>query len=278
MTNMKLKVLAAAGVLILASCSAETSANKEKEESPEALMEQNEGQLLAKNDPRSIGGEKSKEQSLIEMAESKIQSSTSDLIGYWVGLFGKGTINLSISEINDTVVKGHTVCYGNFRPVTGTVTKNNEGTYDLNLKEPGDDKYDGEFNINIDPNSKELKGNWKPFKEKSTSEKEFTLAKKSYEFSSKNGQYAIASERLLTDEDLDNLVGDELEIMRNEIYARHGYSFRNEKMRSHFADQEWYIPMGVDIREKLTDIEAKNIQIIKRFESYFEEYYDEYGR
>lgn len=278
MTNMKLKVLAATGVLFLASCSTETSKETVKEDSPEKIMEQNEGKTLDKNDPRLIGGEKSSEQSLIEMAESKIQNSTSELIGYWVGLFGKGTINLSISEINDNEVKGHTVCYGNFRPVTGTITKNSEGTFDLNLKEPGDDKYDGEFNINIDPNSNELKGNWKPFKEKSTSEKEFTLAKKSFEFSAKNGQYPMASERLLTDEDLDNLVGEELEIMRNEIYARHGYSFRNEKMRSHFASQDWYIPMGVDIREKLSEIEAKNIQTIKRFESYFEEYYDEYGR
>jgi hypothetical protein len=82
----------------------------------------------------------------------------------------------------------------------------------------------------------------------------------------------------LTEEDVDNLVGEELEIMRNEIYARHGYSFRNKKMRSYFAEKDWYVPMGIDIREQLTEDEAKYIQLIKRFESYFDEYYDDYGR
>ena len=41
---------------------------------------------------------------------------------------------------------------------------------------------------------------------------------------------------------------------------------------------DWYVPMGVDIREKLTDVEVQNIELIYEYESYYDEEYDDYGR
>lgn len=38
------------------------------------------------------------------------------------------------------------------------------------------------------------------------------------------------------------------------------------------------MPMGIDIRDKLTDIEVVNIELIYEYESYFEEFYGGYGR
>ena len=56
------------------------------------------------------------------------------------------------------------------------------------------------------------------------------------------------------------------------------YSFNDKDMRARFDSTSWYIPMGVDIREKLTDIEVQNIDLIYRYEEYYAENYDSYGR
>jgi hypothetical protein len=275
-----MKPLAVILIVGLVSCSTETATDaiKKNINEVEESMEKSEGAILSKEDPRKFGGEKSAQQNMIEEAQNQIANTTSNLLGYWVGLFGEGTINVSLSEISDSVVKGHTVCYGNFRPITGTVVSNKDGVYNISMEEPGDDKYDGKFNLVIDTKANTCSGDWKPFNEKATSDKEFTLKKSDFVFNPNNGEFPKGSTKLLTEEDVDNLVGEELEIMRNEIYARHGYSFRNKKMRAYFAEKDWYVPMGIDIREQLTEDEAKNIQLIKRFESYFDEYYDDYGR
>ena len=66
---------------------------------------------------------------------------------------------------------------------------------------------------------------------------------------------------------------------RNSIYARHGYSFKNRKMRYFFDNYiDWYMPVNTDIRNSLTDIEKRNIELLKRYEEHAENYYDEYGR
>jgi len=46
--------------------------------------------------------------------------------------------------------------------------------------------------------------------------------------------YPQASDKLLTAEDVNNLSGWELKIMRNEIFARYGYIFKSEEMRNYF--------------------------------------------
>ena len=66
--------------------------------------------------------------------------------------------------------------------------------------------------------------------------------------------------------------------IRNEIYARHGYSFKNKGWRYEFEGLDWYVPVGIDIRDKLTDVEVANIGLIYEYESYYDDYYDEYGR
>jgi len=67
-------------------------------------------------------------------------------------------------------------------------------------------------------------------------------------------------------------------VMRNEIYARHGYSFKNKNIRAVFDTASWYVPMGIDIRENLSDMEAANIDLIYNYEKYYAESYDDYGR
>ena len=80
------------------------------------------------------------------------------------------------------------------------------------------------------------------------------------------GSYPQTSERLLTDSDLQNLSKKDLRIMRNEIFARHGYIFQSDDLKAYFKNQNWYTPKYDDVNSMLTDIEARNIQFIKRYE------------
>lgn len=76
-----------------------------------------------------------------------------------------------------------------------------------------------------------------------------------------------ASDKLLTADDVNNLSGWDLKIMRNEIYARHGYIFKTEEMKSYFSYEKWYVPKYEKVDDMLTDVEKKNIELIKRYES-----------
>ena len=83
-----------------------------------------------------------------------------------------------------------------------------------------------------------------------------------------SGSYPYASQRLLTDEDVKNLSQYALRIMRNEIYARHGYIFQNTEMKDYFSTQAWYSPLYNDVNSMLSAIEKSNIELIKRYEKY----------
>ena len=87
------------------------------------------------------------------------------------------------------------------------------------------------------------------------------------------------SMQILRPEDIENMYKADLEIIRNAIYARHGYSFKNKRIR-HIFDRyvEWYMPVSVDVRAKLTEMEVNNIDLIKRYEQHAERYYDSFGR
>lgn len=112
-------------------------------------------------------------------------------------------------------------------------------------------------------------------KELALKEKELEMQKNSGNSSSESESssqgnssiYPQASERLLSADDLSNLTGWELKIMRNEIFARHGYAFKTEEMKNYFKYERWYSPRYDNVDDMLTGIEKKNIELIKRYES-----------
>ncbi len=92
--------------------------------------------------------------------------------------------------------------------------------------------------------------------------------KKTDGLNSLKGKYIIASERYLIDDDLRNLSKNELKIMRNEIFARHGYIFKkNGQMDKYFSRQKWYNPQHKDVKSLLTQIEKENIKMIIQYEN-----------
>ena len=87
-----------------------------------------------------------------------------------------------------------------------------------------------------------------------------------------------SSTKKLTENDLKNLKKLELEILRNTIYARHGYTFKKKSYRQFFDSVEWYIPVSENVDAKLTALEKANIKLLERFEQYAKDNYDSFGR
>jgi len=210
-------------------------------------------------------------------AGSKAVESIEPILGSYVGQFGDNKITMLITKAGDGVVSGRTIVGGNDRPFEGTISLE-DGNYAIEAREPGDHKDDGVFKFHIgETDPSEIVGTWKANDPKRP-EKTYTLERKKFEYRKDVGDWPEASQRLLKTADVENLPKSELAFMRNEIFARHGYCFSRKEMRQQFENEEWYVPNTVDIKGFLTDIEKKNIALIKRYEKYAEEYGDEYGR
>lgn len=260
-------------VLGLASCGGNGSNPKN-----DSAGKKDSANTALKKDPRTLGGAKNSNQTVIDAAMQTIRNGGDQRYGSWFGSFGDNKINLTISSISGNTIKGHSVCAGNFREVTGTVSEKSTGIYTGTLNEPGTDPYDGKFEFELNTTTNQLSGSWTPFKASGNKAKDFVLTKRDFQYSANTGDHPETSTRLLKHSEVENLNADQLAQLRCEIYARHGYSFKDKKMRALFEPKEWYMPMSVDIRDQLTDVEARNIDLIYRYEDYFNENYGEYGR
>ncbi len=89
--------------------------------------------------------------------------------------------------------------------------------------------------------------------------------------SSNNSEYYFADSdsRYLTEDDLVGLSKDDLAYARNEIYARHGYIFKEERFSWYFNTRTWYVPKytGEEFDDSVfNEFERKNIEFIKSHE------------
>jgi hypothetical protein len=223
-------------------------------------------------------------------------------------------INIRIISIsNKNEVTGQSIVAGNKRPLTGTFDTT---TKKFILKEPGNDKYDGTFEFTVSSN--EIQGYWQSFNTNiPVTKRSYKLTKKDFAYNKnlmlpeeqeyydyynsvkkkiKNEEdsttyyqnyYRFASDIILQlnasttelkEDELKNLKKLELEIIRNTIYARHGFTFNKKSVRQFFDPVDWYVPISDDVEKSLTTVEIKNIVLLKRFEKYAEDNYDHFGR
>ena len=122
--------------------------------------------------------------------------------------------------------------------------------------------------------------NYKNMKQKYTDDEgksnEYDVTKQRY---SSQAIYKLnASTQKLTEKQLKNLQKLDLEILRNAVYARHGFTFKNKTARQFFNDEAWYVPMYGDIEKELTPLEKENIALLQRFEKYATDNYLQFGR
>jgi hypothetical protein len=85
-----------------------------------------------------------------------------------------------------------------------------------------------------------------------------------------HGRFVFASTRVMTKTQLRLYAGtparQNLKIMRNEIFARHGYRFKTPDMTAYFGAKSWYAPQYDDVTDRLTEIERINIALIQELE------------
>lgn len=216
-------------------------------------------------------------------------------------------INITVTKLENGIATGRSIIAGNDRPFEGTY-KQSGSQFDIIAKEPGDDKHDGRFEFKLDTSALTVVGKWYcndtgiavPIRKFELKKKEFVynaennfdesivgaslyngkdMEERSYEAITDKVTKINASTKKLTNKDVENLYKGDLEVIRNAIYARHGYSFRNRRMRYLFDNQvTWYVPMNVDVRGYLTEIEKENIALLKRYENHADKYYDEFSR
>lgn len=82
------------------------------------------------------------------------------------------------------------------------------------------------------------------------------------------GKYPEGSITLLNAGDLNGYSRQQLRIMRNEIFARHGYIFNSEDLRNYFEKQSWYRAENYNVDNLLSRIERSNVALIKSLEDY----------
>lgn len=64
----------------------------------------------------------------------------------------------------------------------------------------------------------------------------------------------------------DHLTAEDLAYMRNEMYARHGMKFKDPAITEQFRVFKWYKPKYTSVDKFLTEIEQKNLRLIKELE------------
>ena len=94
------------------------------------------------------------------------------------------------------------------------------------------------------------------------------------EWDEDNGRYGMdrplepilsSNQREYTIEELQNYPEDILYLALNEIYARHGYIFRNEDLQNYFMGQVWYTPLveGENFSDEVfNEYEKENLKVL----------------
>lgn len=75
-----------------------------------------------------------------------------------------------------------------------------------------------------------------------------------------NTNYELLSEEYLYKTEI-----AKIKLIRDEIYARHGYIFQNKETQKYFESKTWYKPNPEYSDELLNDMEIENLKIISTF-------------
>ncbi|MBQ8656816.1 MAG: YARHG domain-containing protein [Prevotella sp.] len=79
-------------------------------------------------------------------------------------------------------------------------------------------------------------------------------------------EFLYLSQRLVDESDISGLTKEDLRVLRNAIYARHGYKFKSADLREFFSRYSWYQPRYDNVESQLNRIERKNVAFIKAHE------------
>lgn len=91
-------------------------------------------------------------------------------------------------------------------------------------------------------------------------------------FSDPDGYILPTDSRYITEDELYGLTAEQVRLARNEIYARHGYTFNTQSIRDYFLSKNWYHPNASVTAStfgtgQMNDYERANVDVIKGYEN-----------
>lgn len=200
------------------------------------------------------------------------------------GIFNENSNSFTLDEPGNDKTDGRFEIKLNNDSITGKWTAFNKSAVKAATKNLKLIKKEFVYNPNfmLDENSELIDWeNPRDFKEKYTDEE---TGKTETYTSSKNriasdAVFKInASKQKLSEKDLKNLRKLDMEIIKNSVFARHGYSFKKQTYRNFFEQTDWYIPVSNNVDNQLSPMEKENVALLNRFIKYAEDKYDSFGR
>ena len=79
--------------------------------------------------------------------------------------------------------------------------------------------------------------------------------------------YPEAFFRPLNRADIIGMTEKDIRLLRNQFYAAHGRSFKDEELQEYFEKRRWYVPEEGEPESEFTDIEKRNIEFLKSIET-----------
>lgn len=207
-----------------------------------------------------------------EHAESVVRfHSTNDVLQYIEGkTYTCGDYSLLLSDHGYCIIDGHeldaTLKVNKFHETTAqitafyrTIASDFNATYEIDAS-----KGTLERSVKGKKLTFCLKGNDRSSHAEKTQIKEPVDAAADENISSDN---AWLAQRYATNEDIAGLSSDEIRIMRNSIFARHGRYFNDPVLQEYFNSQSWYHPYRKEVpTQELNEYERKNIEFLKKHE------------
>lgn len=78
------------------------------------------------------------------------------------------------------------------------------------------------------------------------------------------------AERQITFSEIESLSPDEVNLLKNEIYARKGYQFESSRLDDYFSSQPWFVPAKSNEDVELSKTERLNVKMLSEREKELE--------
>lgn len=229
--------------------------------------------ILTQNDNNGIEKivtKDSQKEDKISAGSNNTADSKVNLIGFYEGTIKDGTRWIvKINSMNGSSISGYNTVYWQSKGASG-LSSDFSGTYNSETGEiimyEAQGKGSGKFTGTVYNNGAKMDGHWERYSDGGTFNWNLSKSTERNTNNDTPGRFPEASTRYLTDSDVSNLSSWDLKIMRNEIFARHGYIFKTDDMWRHFNAQSWYTGSYDNVDRFLTDIEKANIKLIQKYE------------
>ena len=116
----------------------------------------------------SCNNHKTAESSAVVQSKTLVTlpSPPEQLKGTYIGDFKGSPIAITLNYVSGTHASGYNVHKGLTRNISGTIEPASSGFLRLQLSEPGNNQYDGKFDLLVDTAKLVGKGTWTPFKKR----------------------------------------------------------------------------------------------------------------